>query len=1096
MAPKRIKPEPRTPDKALRSDGEDDEADGNTPLDSLTDASAGEQNSAKRHKHEDRPRGQVLKVRMKNFMTYGDVTVIPGPLLNLVLGPNGTGKSSLVNALCLGLGGNAALLGRADRVSDFVRKGHSTGSTEVHLSSGTRRPIVITRTMNSLDSSSKWHLNGKSVTMAKVQETVAELRIQVDNLCQFLPQDKVVMFARLTPIQLLMETEKAIGSGELWDLHQQLITGTYKQTEDRKEAERLQIELTRNREQNSELDREVKRFQERLAVLQQVNTLNQKLPWVRYNDRKEEYYVLKENAKAKQLELAALTREFNLQQQPLAKHEKLAKESAQKLVREKLITSTTEKEVTDNFDAVYQLQEDMDDQQERIGEISKDVAIRKERIANLEKKVAASEDAISNLEPPPEADPQRGEELKSQLAILTRECSSKTRMAADLSDKLGADHQRMKQLEGRMGQMNDRKLQRLRRIEQRHPGISTVHKWIADNSNRFQGQVLGPISCEVECSHPLYQDMLEQTVPGNIWMAFVTSDKSDKDMLIRAMKDENWRWKPSIICNSSDLTSPISYSKGNPSILRDLGVEATLDQVFEAPSLIKHILCDEKAINDTYICSAGAEQHMDAFSQRRITSVWTPDSWFTTNTSAYNSRSRNCTVIPRRSANYLNVSAESSTARAQLEAEIAACKQAICAKTAQVALEQVAVQELETRKTAIKKEQHAALTSKKQYQNKLRNLESMLKADQKNLATAKDRKDPRENEPQMQLDLADMAAKALNCSKLSIQNLQKMWASMQRADSISLCIRELDLIVAALKRKGTHLDSSLQALQLEYDSLQRIAAKDKEDVKTALVAAEAATGGKVSQEQQEEFDAVSHLGSTVEEIEASTTKLRSEADAIVCNNPKVMEDYQNRADKIATLESQLKDLEDVLEALQEKLTLLQDEWLPQLERITQRINITFGRIFAKIACAGEVVLDVDKGNYDNCSMNIRVKFREAEDLQTLNAQRQSGGERSVCTVLYLVALQDVAACPFRIVDEINQGMDQYNERKVFLELVNAATGEGTPQSFLLTPKLLPGLPFSPAVTVLQIMNGYKIADVAEGFTHEAMLRGRTPITAC
>jgi structural maintenance of chromosomes protein 5 len=49
-----------------------------------------------------------------------------------------------------------------------------------------------------------------------------------------------------------------------------------------------------------------------------------------------------------------------------------------------------------------------------------------------------------------------------------------------------------------------------------------------------------------------------------------------------------------------------------------------------------------------------------------------------------------------------------------------------------------------------------------------------------------------------------------------------------------------------------------------------------------------------------------------------------------------------------------------------------------------------------------------------------VKFREAEELQVLNAQRQSGGERSVSTILYLVALQGVAACPFRVVDEINQ----------------------------------------------------------------------------
>ena len=42
-------------------------------------------------------------------------------------------------------------------------------------------------------------------------------------------------------------------------------------------------------------------------------------------------------------------------------------------------------------------------------------------------------------------------------------------------------------------------------------------------------------------------------------------------------------------------------------------------------------------------------------------------------------------------------------------------------------------------------------------------------------------------------------------------------------------------------------------------------------------------------------------------------------------------------------------------------------------------------------------------------------------------------------------------------------------------------GDGTPQSFLLTPKLLPELPFSPAVTVLQIMNGPSVPEVATGY---------------
>lgn len=56
--------------------------------------------------------------------------------------------------------------------------------------------------------------------------------------------------------------------------------------------------------------------------------------------------------------------------------------------------------------------------------------------------------------------------------------------------------------------------------------------------------------------------------------------------------------------------------------------------------------------------------------------------------------------------------------------------------------------------------------------------------------------------------------------------------------------------------------------------------------------------------------------------------------------------------------------------------------------------------------------------------------------------------------------QGVTVTPFRVVDEINQGMDPANERKVFEQLVVASCKEGTPQCFLLTPKLLPDLPFT------------------------------------
>lgn len=48
--------------------------------------------------------GSIVRVKLANFVTYTAVEFLPGPSLNMVIGPNGTGKSTLVCAICLGLG--------------------------------------------------------------------------------------------------------------------------------------------------------------------------------------------------------------------------------------------------------------------------------------------------------------------------------------------------------------------------------------------------------------------------------------------------------------------------------------------------------------------------------------------------------------------------------------------------------------------------------------------------------------------------------------------------------------------------------------------------------------------------------------------------------------------------------------------------------------------------------------------------------------------------------------------------------------------------------------------------------------------------------
>ena len=56
-----------------------------------------------------------------NFRTFDEIEIRPQPHLNLIIGPNGNGKSTVLCAICLVLGGKPVLTGRGKDVSIFFK---------------------------------------------------------------------------------------------------------------------------------------------------------------------------------------------------------------------------------------------------------------------------------------------------------------------------------------------------------------------------------------------------------------------------------------------------------------------------------------------------------------------------------------------------------------------------------------------------------------------------------------------------------------------------------------------------------------------------------------------------------------------------------------------------------------------------------------------------------------------------------------------------------------------------------------------------------------------------------------------------------------
>lgn len=219
------------------------------------------------------------------------------------------------------------------------------------------------------------------------------------------------------------------------------------------------------------------------------------------------------------------------------------------------------------------------------------------------------------------------------------------------------------------------------------------------------------------------------------------------------------------------------------------------------------------------------------------------------------------------------------------------------------------------------------------------------------------------------------------------------------------------------------------------------------------------------------------LANTIDELQDKIDEMHGRIECIRGVDPKIVEEYELRKDTIEALRKNLESEQSRADALENQMQELHDQWYPEIQRIVNSINTNFSQFFAKMGFVGEVeLIRKMERDYADYGIQIRVQYRDNEKLQALNRHVQSGGERAVAIAVYTLSLQHLTMVPFRCVDEINQGMDPKNERKIFQMLVDITCQEGKSQYFFITPKLLPDLPFSDLMTVTVVHNGKHIDD--------------------
>lgn len=205
--------------------------------------------------------------------------------------------------------------------------------------------------------------------------------------------------------------------------------------------------------------------------------------------------------------------------------------------------------------------------------------------------------------------------------------------------------------------------------------------------------------------------------------------------------------------------------------------------------------------------------------------------------------------------------------------------------------------------------------------------------------------------------------------------------------------------------------------------------------------------GGLSDDEKTKLQHITNGCTDMSIINSKIAELETKLELTDQSDEGILQRYEERQKQITTHEKYHERYTMELTAARTELESILTDWQPKLEKLCQRISDAFGKSFRKINCGGMVqVRRAENVNeFDKWAIDILVKFRENENLQVLDSHRQSGGERAVTTVFYLMALQSLARSPFRVVDEINQGMDPRNERVVHSRLVHIACKKHTSQ---------------------------------------------------
>lgn len=840
---------------------------------------------------------------------------------------------------------------------------------------------------------------------------------------------------------------------------------------------------------NSKVEGDVMRFKEKERIERAKKLLELKVAHLYADKEKRSYEESKQKMQEVQQSYDVKKKEVDSMQKPLnqrRKHQDKIKAEQVDKGKEMRKTEEAVKAKRQAIDDLTDKVKEQGDEKQRIfgqaAEVKSSIDRKKKEQAKYKKKLVDHDTYAKKFSSNPAQRQQEIEDEYNACIKATRQLAKDFDTNSSKQEKVQNDIQETEEQLRKIEQASQRKLQRLNRPMGRDQFKDEYELAIFINKNGplFIDKVYGPIMNHVQA--PEHEAMVEVAIGKDLWRGFVVQNDNDKKVIDK-WKTEN-RKRINIYTTSMDRNKlktfqhPLNLDSAEGLQMRSAGMTGWLDDVMECPEPVMNVLCAWSGVHSKAVCGADADVNAIFNASKKVTVIVTPTNIFSGKTSKYGRKELSIVSGLVRSPPIGYIFPAPSDERG------AGAKQKLEMRFETL---QETLQKHVLEADRISRDTGEQQRTKKTLQDEKRRLANMPR-ERKRLQDGLERLNDEIEKLEKDADTTEAIQRCeeniRKIYKKQVASMIALPALLARQESFSNAKELLSLELAEFSEETIRLEGEISRFKRD---LSRLADEKKEMERAADVAnrkfkhlckeAESKrVDGKTVSDLQPEIEEVMRKENVndfedADEVDGVISILEARMEQIFNANPNVIREYEKRKKEIQEHAAELQRTQGRFDDKEAELNGQHAEWTNALGPMINALSSSFEENMQNMGHRGKVQLAQNE-DYAKWAIEMLVSYRMEGQLQSLDANVQSGGEKSLATVMYLSAMQEHAECPFRVVDEINQGMDEVNERKAFAYVTRSACQRhGRPQCFMISQKVVTELDYPSGITVLFIFNG-------------------------